>query len=172
MFYAKPVVFYDRKHATNEPHFGIHHRLFDKDNGKVLFAGDTRYNLVAHRFILFVRHYHRACVVGLKGVADIDGNFLFHYGENGFRVQDRRAHIGKFAQFFISNLPYGFRFGNYSRIADQESADVRPVFVKVGVYTARDDRTRYIAAATAESLDIPFRIPAVKTWDNRLFYVF
>ena len=86
-------------------------------------------------------------------------------------MQNRSSHIGKLAQFLISDTIDDLCFGNDARITNHKSRNIRPVFVKIGVHSARNDRTRDIASAAAERFDLSIGIFSVKAGDHRVFHI-
>ena len=82
-------------------------------------------------------------------------------------MQDARAHVRKLAQLLVGNARNGLSLGNNTRIGRIETRDVGPVLVQVGAQALGQNRTRDIAAATIEQLDLALTRRAVETGHNK-----
>ena len=134
------------KHFSAKADFGVHHILFDIDDGKAFFACDTGDDFFVFRQIFF-GNYHSAVIGRIESVFDIDGDSNATHGEYGFGMQNLRSHIRKLAKFAIAQKIDDFGAVHNSWIGGQKSVHVRPVFVHVRTDRTCDERTRYIRAA-------------------------
>ena len=86
-------------------------------------------------------------------------------------MQHGRAHIGKLAQFSVSDRLDLFRVRDDIRVCDQKAGYVRPVFVNIRMNRLCNDRTGDIGAASGERANASVRICAIKARHNRVFHV-
>ena len=81
-------------------------------------------------------------------------------------MQHVGAHVGELAQLFEADHLDLFGVVDDARVAGEEAADVRPVFIQFGVDGARHDGAADVAAAARKGLDVPVRVGAVKAGDD------
>ena len=86
-------------------------------------------------------------------------------------MQHGRAHIGKLAQFSVSDRLDLFRVRDDIRVCNQKAGYVRPVFVNIRMNRLCNDRTGDIGAASGERANASVRICAIKARHNRAFHV-
>ena len=168
---AYSAVFENGKYASGKAHFGVHHRLFDTDNGKAFFARDTRDYVFSRAF----GQDERTRRGRIKGIFDINGNTRRIYGEYAFGMKYVCAHIRKFSEFGIRKRPHDTGFINYARISGHKSVHVGPVFVNGGGNASCNNGTGNVGAAARERNYFPSVLTAVKTRNNRgsqRFYLF
>ena len=146
MFKTYARVFEHRQYAPAKTQFAVHHRLCDVDRREAFVSGNARNDAPFVRRVV-CRHDHRAVVVGVESIANVNRRFRETKRESRFRMQNVRAHIGKFAQFCIRQHVDLFGIFDNVRIGGEKAVDVRPVFVYDCVGSARDDCARDIRAA-------------------------
>ena len=92
-------------------------------------------------------------MVGLVGVADVDGDVLLADGENGHLVQHLCADIGKLAQLVIGDTFDGLGVVNDAGVCHQNAGNVGPVFVDVCIECCCGQSACDVGAASREGLD-------------------
>ena len=167
MLKADVVIFEHGEHLTGKAYLAVHHGFFDIDYAVTLLARNARDGVALARFVYFGDD-HRALVLGLESVADIDGDPARTHGENALGVQYVRAHIGKLAQFAVRKLLYPRGMFDYPRVGGEKTVDVRPVFIKFRPDRLGDERARDVRAAPAERMDKSAVVRAVKTGNDRI----
>ena len=105
---------------------------------------------------------HRAGVVGLVRVADVQGDVLLAHGEDRPLVEHLRADVAQLAQLGIGDALDGLGILDDARVGHQEAGHVRPVLIDVRVERGRGQRAGDVAAAAGEGLDRAVGHDAVK----------
>ena len=170
MFKGHSVVFEHLQHLAAETDFAVHHALFNGDNAVSLMAGDTgdggNRNLVGS-----ILADHGAGMVRLVGITDIGGDAGFVYREHRVLMQDGGTHVAQFPQFLIGDG------GNFRRvfydpgIRHQETGNVGPVFIYVGIHRTGHQGAGDIAAAAGEGAYFTVCLGTVETRHNSRFAV-
>ena len=168
MFEVDALAFEYGKRPARKPDLRVHQRFFKEYDGKIFLSRNARHD-VAVRRIFFGRQDERARVVRAECILDLDRDIPFTHGEDRFRVQNVRPHIGQFAQFFERDDLDLFGALHDARIAGEEAAHVRPVLIQVGIHRARHDRAADVAPAARKRFDLPVRARTVKTGDHGMF---
>ncbi|CDE05301.1 unknown [Anaerotruncus sp. CAG:390] len=156
------------KHAPAERRLGVHHVLLERYDGEPALSRNAGYHVLAV-VILRGGDYHGAGVLRAQRVADIYRYTGISDREDSFLVQHRGAHIRKLAQLAVCYGLYGQRVVDYARISHLEARNIRPVFVKVRLRRARDDRARHVRAAARKGLDGLVRHNPVKAGNDGTF---
>ena len=165
MFKGHTVVFKHLQHLAAETDFAVHHVLFHGDNAVSLVAGDTgdggNGNLVGS-----VLADHGAGMIRLVGIADIGGDAGLVYREHRILMQDGSTHVAQLPQLLIGdggNFRWVF---NDPGVRHQETGNVGPVFIHIGIHRTGNQGTGNIAAAAGEGADFTIVLGSVETGHN------
>ena len=83
-------------------------------------------------------------------------------------MENRRAHEGQLPQLRVGDMGNGAGIGHNFRVGHQNTGDVSPVFIHVGVHSGGRQRAGDIAAATGHHLDLSCGQTAVEAGDQNL----
>ena len=161
MLKGNAVVLQDLQHLAAETDFAVHHILFHGDDAVSLVAGDAgdggNGNLIGGVFT-----DHGAGVIRLVGIADIGGDTGPVDREHGVLMQDGGAHMAQLPQLLIGDGGNLGRAVDNPRIGHEETGNVGPVLIHVGVNRIGNQGTGDIAAAAGEGADFTVFLRAVE----------
>ena len=151
MLEAYVALFKGTENILSEANCGVHHILFDLDNGEALLARNTCDGVFAG--LGSVGNDESASVLGVVGVLNVYGNACLSYREDSVLVENGSAHVCKLSQLSVGDSCDRLGVVNDPGVADKEAAYVSPVLIKNSVDSICNDRTCNIGAASGEGLD-------------------
>ena len=102
MLKGNVVVLQYLQHLSAKADFAVHHILFDGNDRKALFPGDTGNDTVCVILPAFGND-HGPGRFRLVGIADIDRNSGIAHREDRFLMEHGSAHVGKLPKLPVSN---------------------------------------------------------------------
>ena len=101
------------------------------------------------------------------GIADIDGNTLLAYREDGILMQYGSSHICQLAKFAVSDGLNSLGMIDDSGICDQETGHIRPILIDIRFGSLSNNRTSNIGSASGEGLYRSVRHRTVESGNYR-----
>ena len=169
ILHVDAVAFQYLQRAAYRPLLGGHTVLRQGDDGEALFPGDAGDHAAGGTLRLRLVEAlpdHGAGVVGLVGVADIQGDVLLPHRRDGALVEHLRADVAQLPQLGVGDALDGAGIGDDLGVRHQEAGHVRPVLVHVGVQRGRRQRAGDVAAAAGEGVDGAVGQHAVEAGDH------
>lgn len=131
MFDGNIVAGENIQNVPAETNFAVHLILVDVDDAEVLLASDTSNGIGAAIICIAFRNNHRTRSRWVIGIADVDRNTSGTNWEDGFFVEYRCTHVREFSQFGIGDGADADRIFYDSRVSNEETGNVCPVFIQV-----------------------------------------
>ena len=165
MLEGNTIFFKCLQYLSAETDLGVHHIFFNIDGAEALLSGDTG----DHVFGLLTGASHDPGTVVFRriGIADIDGNTLLAYREDGILMQYGSSHICQLAKFAVSDGLNSLGMIDDSGICDQETGHIRPILIDIRFGSLSNNRTSNIGSASGEGLYRSVRHRTVESGNYR-----
>ena len=151
--HADVVAHQNGQHLVQDTNLIAHALLGQGDDGEVLHAGDAGDEAVGVMTLFKALLNDGAGIVGRIGITDVQGDVLLADGENGAFMQHLRAGVAQLAQLVVGHLGNGLGIVDDAGVSHQNTGNVRPVFVDLGIQRGGCQRTGDVTAATGEGVN-------------------
>ena len=141
------------EHLAQYADLAAHTPFGQRDDGKVLLAGDAGDEPVGVRIPLEPLLDHGAGVHGGVGVADVQGDVFLPDGENGSLVEHLGTAVAQLPQLVVGDLGNGLGILHNPGVRHEDAGYIGPVFVDIRVQSRRGQSAGNVAAAPGKGFD-------------------
>ena len=153
------------QYLSAETDLGVHHIFFNIHRAEAFFTGDTGDDIFG--LLAGASHDPGTVVFRRIGIANIDGNTLLAYREDGILMQYGSSHICQLAKFAVGDGLNSLGMIDDSGICDQETGHIRPILIDIRFGSLSHNRTGNIGSASGEGLYRSVRHRTVESGNYR-----
>ena len=160
------VALQDGEDLPQHANLVAHAPLGQGDDGEVLLAGNAGDEPVRIGVALKALLDHGAGILRGVGIADVQRDVLLPHGEDGALVKHLGPGIAQLPELVVGDLGDGLGIVYDPGVRHQDTGDVGPVFIDVGIQGRSGQGAGDIAAASRKGLDLAIGQLTVESGDH------